>query len=153
MSYFLNTAEISRQAIHRISWARLGMTLIAFRDRGGTEILVHSACFLPASRLTFARRGREEGILSYISHISVCDAQKGMVLEPFWRENGYRLYFDLESGMVFERTTYGFVWTSLSFQFRKRKKEKEICEFQMDFSQEIFFVVVVLNLSNDDIIS
>jgi len=44
MSYFLNTAEILQQAIHRISWARLGMTLIAFRDRSGTEILVHSAC-------------------------------------------------------------------------------------------------------------
>ena len=38
MSYFLNTAETSQQAIHRISWARRGMTLIAFRDRSGKEI-------------------------------------------------------------------------------------------------------------------
>ena len=72
MSYFLNTAEISQQAIHPYQLGQTGMTLIAFRDRSGTETLVHSACFLPASRLTFARRGREEGILSYISHICMC---------------------------------------------------------------------------------
>ena len=63
-----------------------------------------------------------------------------MVLEPFWCENGYRFYFDLESGMVFERPTglYGRIYRfSLrsrrlevvgereNGQFRKSKKKKK----------------------------
>ena len=33
----------------------------------------------------------------------MCAAPKGMVFDPFWYEDGYRL--GLESGMAFEETT------------------------------------------------
>ena len=55
----------------------------------------------------------------------VCAAPSGRVL--VWK----RVYahFGLESGVVFEGTTAGSVWTYLSFQFQMSKKEREICEF------------------------
>ena len=42
---------------------------------------------------------------------------------------GFLRRFGLESGVVFERTTAGGVWTDLSFQFQMSNKEREICEF------------------------
>ena len=49
---------------------------------------------------------------------------KGHGFEPFWCENGYRLYFDLESGMVFERPTglYGRIYRFNSERVRKKNK-------------------------------
>ena len=46
----------------------------------------------------------------------------------------------LESGMVFEGTRE-FMEAYLSFQFQMSKKEREICEFEMDL---IIFVVCAL---------
>ena len=49
------------------------------------------------------------------------------------------VHFGLESGWVFEGTTEVF----LSFQFQMSKKEREICEFEMDLNN---FWVCVANL-------
>ena len=46
-------------------------------------------------------------------------------------------HFGLESGYGL-RGKYGSLLTYLSFQFQMRKKEREICEFEMDFKN--FFV-------------
>ena len=48
------------------------------------------------------------------------------------------------------RGNYGKIWTYLSFQFRMSKKEREICELEMD---SIDFFCLRSNVSNDDIIS
>ena len=48
--------------------------------------------------------------------------------------------FGLESGMVFEGTTG--VYELLSFQFQMSKKEREICEFEMDLKN--FFVCALI---------
>ena len=45
--------------------------------------------------------------------------------------------------------TYGNIWTYLSFQFQTNKKEREICEVQMDFEK---FFCWGSNLSDDEII-
>ena len=58
---------------------------------------------------------------------------------PFWSEIGY--YF---------RENYGSVWTYLSFQFKMREEEREICEFEMEFKK---YYLVLLYLSNSDIIN
>ena len=51
---------------------------------------------------------------------------------PFWSENGYRLCpFWPGIGCGF-RGNYGSVWAYLLFQFQMGKKEREICEFEMD---------------------
>ena len=52
-------------------------------------------------------RGGGGRVLPYISHIGVCvPPSSGMVLAPFWSENGYTLCaFGLKSGIVFEGTT------------------------------------------------
>ena len=45
------------------------------------------------------------GVLPNICHIGICAALKGMVLAPFWSENGYSFaHFGLESGMVYKGT-------------------------------------------------
>ena len=49
------------------------------------------------------------------------------------------VHFGLESGWVFEGTTEVF----LSFQFQMSKKEREICEFEMDLNN---FCVYAANL-------
>ena len=49
-------------------------------------------------------------------------------------------HFGLESGMVFEGTTG--VYELLSFQFQMSKKEREICEFEMDLKN--FFVCALI---------
>ena len=56
--------------------------------------------------------------------------------------------FGLESGMVFEGTTG--VYERLSFQFQMSKKEREVCEFEMDLKN---FFCLRSNLSDDNIIS
>ena len=49
---------------------------------------------------------------------------KGHGFGAVWCENGYRLYFDLESGMVFERPTglYGRIYRFNSERVRKKNK-------------------------------
>ena len=59
-------------------------------------------------------------------------------------------HFGLESGMVFEGTTGRSVWTYLSFQFQKGKKERQMCEFEMDLKN---FFCLRSNLRNHNIIS
>ena len=60
------------------------------------------------------------------------------------------VHFGLESGMVFEGTTGVYERIILSFKFQMSKKEKEMCEFQMDLKN---FFCLRSNLSNDNIIS
>ena len=74
-----------------------------------------------------------------------------MVFAPFRSENGIEFpHFGLESGMIFEGTTYGSVWTQLSFQFQMNKKEKVICEFEMNFKKSF---CLRSKLNEDDKIS
>ena len=51
-------------------------------------------------------------------------------------------HFGLESGMVFEGTTGRSVWRYLAFQFQMGKKEREMCEFEMDLKN--FFVCALI---------
>ena len=64
-----------------------------------------------------------------------------MVFAPFWSENGYRL-FGLESGVVFKGTT-GVYERIYSFNSKMRKKEREICEFEIDFKKSFFVDVLI----------
>ena len=57
--------------------------------------------------------------------------------------------FGLESGMVFEGTTE-CMNVSVSFQFQIGKKEREICEFEMDLNNSF---CLRSNLCNDNIVS
>ena len=58
-----------------------------------------------------------------------------VVFAPFWSENWYRLCL-FWSGIGYGcRGNYGSVWTYLSFQFQISKKEREICEFEMNFKK------------------
>ena len=63
-------------------------------------------------------------------------APKGLVFAPFWSEIGFGF-----------RGSHGSVWTYLSFPFQRSKKEREICEFGMQFL-EVFFCCCS-NLSNE----
>ena len=51
-------------------------------------------------------------------------------------------HFGLQSGMVFGGTTGVQLRTYLSFQFQMSKKEREICEFEMDLKN--FFVCALI---------
>ena len=76
-------------------------------------------------------RGEGGRVLSYISHISMCRAQR----VGFWSENGYRLCsFWSGIGFVFQGNN-GSVRMYLLFQFQMSKKEREICKFEMDFKK------------------
>ena len=74
------------------------------------------------------------GVLPYISHIGVCSAPKGMVFAPFWSENGYTLPILVWNRYRFQGN-YGSLRKYLSFQCQMNKKEREICEFEMDFKK------------------
>ena len=51
-------------------------------------------------------------------------------------------YVGVESGMVFEKTTGRYESIYRRFQFQMNKKERELCEFVVDFKS--FFVGVLL---------
>ena len=73
-----------------------------------------------------------------------------MVFEPFWPENRYSLC-PVRSGIGYGfRGNYGSVLMYLSFQLQISKKEREICEFEMNLKN---FVYLRSNLNNNDIIS
>ena len=74
------------------------------------------------------------GVLPYISHIGVCSAPKGMVFAPFWSENVYTLPILVWNRYRFQGN-YGSLRKYLSFQSQMNKKEREICEFEMDFKK------------------
>ena len=82
-------------------------------------------------------RGGGEGY-SLIQAVQVCAAPTGRVFAPFWSGIGYGF-----------RGNYGSAWRYLSFQFQMSKKEREICEFEMDLMN---FCVCAL-IYNDSIIS
>ena len=65
--------------------------------------------------------------------------RNGYTLCPFWSGIGYGF-----------RGNYGIVWKYLSFQFQMSKKERDICQFEMDFWQ---CFCLRSNLSNDGRIS
>ena len=72
------------------------------------------------------------------------------VFAPFRSENGYTLcLFCSGIGFGFRRN-YGSVRTYLSFQFQMSKKEREICEFEIDLK---YFFSLRSNLSNDNMMS
>ena len=86
------------------------------------------------------------GVLPYMSYIlgmTLCAAPSGRVLRRFGLKTGIHFaHFDLESARV---------RANLSFQFQMSKKEREICEFEMDLKN--LFVCLRSILSNDNIIS
>ena len=74
--------------------------------------------------------------------IGICAAPSGWVLAPFWSENGYTLS-PFWSGIGYGfRGNYWSVLTYLSFQFQMSKKERGICEFEMDLKN--FFVCLLI---------
>ena len=76
---------------------------------------------------------------------------KGCGFTPFWSENGNRLYLlRSEFGSSFWGNTEVNKRINLSFQVQMNKKEKVMCEFQMDFKK---YFCLRSNLSNDNIIS
>ena len=75
---------------------------------------------------------------------------KGIVFEPFWSENGYRLrQFWSGIGYGFPRN-YDSASLYSSFQFQISKKERVISEFEMDFKKSFRWRSY---LENDNIIS
>ena len=85
---------------------------------------------------------KRPGEYSLIYAIKICAAPKGRpgFLSLFWSENGYTLCpFWYEIGYGF-RGNYRSVWTYLSFQFQKIKKEREIYEFEMDFKKTFWLL-------------
>ena len=70
-------------------------------------------------------------------------APKGKDFVPFWSENGYRpCSFWSGIGYGFQGN-YRSVRTYLLFQFQPRKKDKEICKFEMDFKKSFFVAVLI----------
>ena len=64
------------------------------------------------------------------------------VFAPFWSENGSHFgHFGLESGMVYGGTT-GVYECIYRFKFQMIKKEREICEFEIDLNN--FFVCALI---------
>ena len=64
------------------------------------------------------------------------------VFAPFWSERGSHFaHFGLESGMVSGGTT-GVYECICRFKFQMSKKEREICEFEMDLNN--FFVCALI---------
>ena len=98
---------------------------------------------------TVPRRGE---VPLYINHILRYVPPQGVwSLCLFGLETGIDfVHFGLESGMIFEGTTGVYGLIILSFQFQMSKKEKEICELQMNLKN---FFCLWCNLSNDEIIS
>ena len=71
--------------------------------------------------------------------MEVCIAPKGMFFAPFGLKTGIDfVHFGPQSGMVFEGTT-GVYERICRFN---SKKEREICEFEMDLKN--FFVSVLI---------
>ena len=86
-----------------------------------------SYCERPGNK--YASGGGGGGTLLYKPY-RVCAAPKSKVFEPFCLKTGFDFaHFGLESGMVFEGTMH------LSFQFQMSKKEREIWEFEIDFTK------------------
>ena len=52
-------------------------------------------------------------------------------------------HFGLESGMVFEETAGVCERIYSSYQFRMNKKEREMCEFEVDFKKSFFVGVII----------
>ena len=57
-----------------------------------------------------------------------------MIFAPFWSGMHFACY-GLESGLVFEKTTGGYESIYRRFQFQMNKKERELCEFVVDFKR------------------
>ena len=89
-------------------------------------------CLTARAYLNTQKYGLFCSLLPYISYIGMCHPI-GQGFCPFWSE----------SGMVFEGTT-GMHERFLSCQFQMsiRKKEREVCEFEMDLKN--FFVCALI---------
>ena len=82
----------------------------------------------------YEREGESPGGYSLIKAMYVCAAPKGNVFAPFWSENGYRLpLFWSGRVLVFAGTKECMNVFILSIP--NEKKEREICEFEMDFKK------------------
>ena len=82
------------------------------------------------------------GGYSLIQSVQVCAAPTGRVFGPFWSENGYTLcpfWSGIEYGF---RGNYGSAWRYWSFQFQMSKKEREICELEMDLHFFLFYTLI-----------
>ena len=101
-----------------------------------------SDCERPGNKYAFFLGGG--GVLPYISNIGYVLPKSVGFLGRFCIDFAH---FGLESGMVFEGTMH------LSFQSQRSKKEREICEFEMDFTKSSATFYCCPNLSNDDMIS
>ena len=92
--------------------------------------------------------GGGEGVLPYISHIGYVPPQRVGFLRRFCLKTGIDFArFGVESVMVFEGTMH------LSFQSLMSKKEREIYEFEMDFTKSSAIFYCCPYPSNDDMIS
>ena len=104
---------------------------------------------LPAGSFTFDRplksKGGGGGGYSVIPYRYVPPYRVAFLCLFCLKTGIHFAHFGLGSDMLFEGTTG--VYEYLSFQLQMNKKEREICELEMDLN---FFTS---NLSNDDIIS
>ena len=74
------------------------------------------------------------GVLPYISHMGMCGHRAGF-LRRFGLKIGMHFAdFGLESGWVFEGTTRVYEHFYPWFQFQMSKKERKICEFEIDLN-------------------
>ena len=74
------------------------------------------------------------GVLPYISHMGMC-RPKGHGVAPFWSQNRYRLC-SFWSGIGYGlQDELGECTNVFIVSFQMNKKEREICEFEMNFKK------------------
>ena len=77
-----------------------------------------------------ARRGGK--VLPYKSYIGMCAHRVGFLRRFVLKTGIHFAHFGLELGMVFEGTTE--CMNVFIVQFQMSKKERELCEFEMDLN-------------------
>ena len=83
--------------------------------------------------------GAPLGVLPYISYICMCRPHRVGFLCRFGLKKGIHFaHFGLKSGMVFEGTTGAYKRIHRFNSRWERKKEREICEFEMGFKNFLF---------------
>ena len=81
-------------------------------------------------------RSQKSNAAFHLAFIAPFLCENGYTLCPFWSGIGYGF-----------RGNYASVWTYLSFQFQMGEKEREICEFEMDFKN--FWCCSNLSVNDD----
>ena len=114
------------------------------------DIYLHASLWrLKLTYYTFLTRGGGGGeVLPYISHKGKYNPPQRVWFLLLFAVKAL-LIFCLELGMVFKRTM-GVYKLNYRFKFQMIKKEKETCEFQMDFKKSLCWCSNQSNFSSEN---